>query len=58
MQDNDSINLRDEQDDQRLLDDCELDELELGNICDSLQESMREENDFNPDDGQSDLALN
>jgi len=36
MQDNDSINLRDEQDDQRLLDDCELDELELGNICDSL----------------------
>ena len=40
IQDNDSINLREEQEDQALVDDCDPDELELGNICDSLQESM------------------
>jgi len=51
MKDNDSINLREDEEERAMLDDCELDELELGDICDSLRESMREENDYIPDDG-------
>jgi len=47
MQNNDSINLREDIAERGMLEDCELDELELDDICDSL----REENDYIPDDG-------